>query len=97
MTAKAVNSQHYLQHGARQRKSPTGEVAAELDLHSVGTAGFERECRERWSRFRRGSPTTTPSPHSELGYPRHRGMEYWHGRLRPRLPKFDSVPPLCNC
>src|SRR6267378_3728006 len=28
-------------HGAVRRKSPTAEVAAELDLHSVGTVGFE--------------------------------------------------------
>src|SRR5881628_3769776 len=27
--------------GCSRRKSPTAEVAAELDLHSVGTAGFE--------------------------------------------------------
>jgi len=36
----------------QQRKSPTAAVAAELHLHSVGTAGFDRECRERSERRR---------------------------------------------
>ena len=35
------NSQHYSQHGGVRRKSPTSEVDVRLDLHSVGTAGFE--------------------------------------------------------
>ncbi len=41
IVSRQRNSQHYSQHGLGRGKSPSAEVAAELDLRSVRTAAFE--------------------------------------------------------
>src|SRR2546427_4313997 len=57
--AKTHNKTHNT--GCRRRKSPTAEVAAGLDLHSVGTAGFEPATPDRKS-------TRLNSSHSQISY-----------------------------